>query len=267
VELEVAIPGLPAAFDGLSIAHVADVHFDPRNGWLDYYRSVAEVVNEWQADVVAFTGDFVNHRRFIGHSARYHGLIKGRLATLAVLGNHDYWTDAAALREACARAGIRLMHNNRWEIERHGRRLVFAGTDAPWGKTRSDLPNLLARGRTDAAILLSHTPDNAPRAAAAGASLVLSGHNHGGQYCLPVLGPVIVPSRTGHRYPDGVQDVGEGCVLVVSRGVGCSFERRGGRTLARPQVLRLVLRAELVEEQISALAASRAVAARPALPG
>lgn len=267
VELEIAVPGLPAAFDGLSIAHVADAHFDPRDGWLDYYKSVADIVNGWDADIVAFTGDFVNRRRFIRVSGRYHGLMRGRLATLAVLGNHDYWTDAGEVREACAAAGIRAMHNERWVLERHGRRLVFAGTDMPWGKTRSDLPQLLAHGTADAAVLLSHSPDNAPAAARAGANLVLAGHNHGGQYCLPLVGPVCVPSRTGHRFVEGVFDLEDSCVLVVSRGVGCSFHQRGGRILSRPQVVKLVLRAELLEEQIGVLARGRAAAARPALPG
>ncbi|MBI5155486.1 metallophosphoesterase [Candidatus Poribacteria bacterium] len=269
VERELIVPGLPAEFDGFVIAHVADVHYDPRFGRRAYYEHAARLVNAMDADVVAFSGDTITSERWIERSARYHGRMKGRLATLIVMGNHDHWTDADAVKRECRRNGIRPMHNRRWELERAGRRLVFAGTDVPWGGRRSDWRRLLAHGPQDALILLSHSPDNAPVAARHGANLILSGHNHGGQYCFPVIGPIVVPSRTGHRFNHGVFDVGEDCVLCVSRGVGTSSLQGGGRTLSPPELIRLTLRAPVLHATVGAVQPVRRAVARrvSAVPG
>ncbi len=247
---EIEVPGLAAEFDGLTIAHVADVHYDPRFGRRMWFREFARLVNGLDADVVVFTGDFINRRRLIDASVRYHATMQGKLATIGVLGNHDYWTNAQRVRDACKRHGIRLMHNKRWTIERGGRRLTFAGTDAPWGKTRTPWRSLLKTDPGEALILLSHTPDNAPVAARHGANLILSGHNHGGQVCFPIIGPLVVPSRHGHRFVGGVYDVGRENVLVVSRGVGTSVRPGSGRTLCPPELVVLTLRAPFAETTV-----------------
>src|SRR5690606_4823740 len=100
--------------------------------------------------------------------------------------------------------------------------LIIAGSDYPWCRERAPWGSLLASHPGEAVVLLSHTPDNAAAAARHGANFILSGHNHGGQYCLPLLGAFVVPSRIGHRYLHGVYDVTSDCVLSVSRGLGAS---------------------------------------------
>ena len=102
-------------------------------------------------------------------------------------------------------------------------------------------------------MLLSHTPDNAPAAAKFGANLVLSGHNHGGQMALPIFGPVVVPSRTGHAFTAGVFDLPPACVLNVSRGVGVTTTPF--RLLCPPEVTLLRLRAPAAEAMAGALRA------------
>ncbi len=247
--LEIEVPSLAAEFDGLTIAMVSDVHYDPRHNQVSWFDDLAEIVNGFDADVVAFTGDFVNRRGDVQESVAFHARMKGRLATLVALGNHDDWTNPRLIRTECRRHGLRLMHNRRWTIERHGRRLTFAGTDSPWGKRRSNWPRLLRKDPGESLVLLSHTPDNTPCATKHGANLILSGHNHGGQACLPLVGAVIVPSRHGHRYLEGVIDAGPEAVLVVSRGIGSSPGIFGwnGRILCPPEVILLTLRAPAVE--------------------
>jgi predicted MPP superfamily phosphohydrolase len=267
VEREILVPGLAAEFDGLTVAHVADLHFDTRGRRGAFFREVVDQVNAWSADVVVFTGDFVTRGKMIPASVELHAQMRGRLATLAVLGNHDYWTNPHRVRQECRASGIRLLHNRRWTIERAGRRLTFAGTDQPWGGTRSPLDRLVRPRQGEAVVLLSHTPDNARPAARAGASLMLSGHNHGGQICLPVIGPLVVPSRHGLRYTAGVYDVGPDMVAHVSRGVGVSSVRDGFRTLCPPEVVLLRLRSPFCDVAVPARDSvlARALTPRPSM--
>lgn len=257
VERELVVPAMAAEFDGLTVAQVADVHYDPRIVPQGYYEALARVVASTQPDIVVFTGDFVNHPKWIRESIEYHAAMKGRLATLCVLGNHDYWTNPTLVRDECRRRGLRPMHNHRWPLERAGRRLIVAGTDEPWGGARTPWQALMRKNPGDAVVLLSHTPQNAHKAARHGANLILSGHTHGGQYCLPLVGPLAVPSLLGHRYVHGVYRLGEECLLSVSRGIGSSTDREGrlaGRLLCPPEVIIYTLRAPYADVAVPARA-------------
>lgn len=265
VEREIAVAGLAPAFDGIRIVQVSDVHFGRRLEMENYLSGVQELVAQLSPDVVVFTGDFVDLKRDIPRSVEYHAGFRGRLATLAVLGNHDYWTSAERLREELARTHIiDLGGGERRSLKRTGRRLTFVGTDAPWNGRRPDWKRLVRRETGDAVVLLSHTPDNAPLAARHGASLILSGHNHGGQMCLPLIGPFVVPSRHGLKYAGGCYRVGVESVLNVSRGVGVSSG--GIRVLCPPEVCVLTLRAPVVEVMAGRVIPARAVL-RPAQTG
>jgi predicted MPP superfamily phosphohydrolase len=262
-ELEIQVPGLPAVFDGMRVCLFSDMQYETLWGQGRYFREVVAAIQDIPCDVMVLGGDFVNRRQTIAASSRLHARLRGRLNTIAVMGNHDYWTNPVLLRRELESHGIQMLHNRRWSLERAGRRLTFAGSDAPWGGRRTDWEDLLARETNETVIVVTHTPDNAPIAARHGASLVLSGHTHGGQVLLPLLGPMYVPCRRGHEYLAGAYDIGEDCVLVVSRGVGISSSRilGGGRTLCPPEVIYITLRAEMAEiaigEQEQAMASKR----------
>ncbi|CAN5226055.1 hypothetical protein BH09SUM1_BH09SUM1_28720 [soil metagenome] len=255
-EREIAVTGLAPAFDGLTIAQVSDIHFGARLEMENYLEAVRELVAGLQADIVVFTGDFVDRRKDIVRAVEYHSRFRGRLGTLCVLGNHDYWTRPDRIFEELGKTSIKwLGGGERRTLKRHGRRLIFTGTDAPWDGAKADFDRTIRRGTGDCVVLLSHTPDNAPRAARAGASLILSGHNHGGQICLPVIGPVVVPSKHGLQYSSGLFRVGADSLLNVSRGVGVSSG--GIRVLCPPEVCLLTLRVSRIEVMVG-----RAIQAR-----
>jgi len=248
-EMDLQIPGLPVVFDGVRVCLFTDMQYESRWSQGRFFRDVVAAVEDIPCDVMVLGGDFVNRRQVIPAAARLHGRLRGKLATLAVMGNHDYWTNASLLSKELEALGVQMMHNRRWSMERAGRRLTFAGSDSPWEGRRTDWPHLLARETNETIIMLTHTPDNAPIAARHGASLVLSGHTHGGQVVLPMLGPLYVPCRRGHEYVAGAYDIGEDCVLAISRGVGISTSKilGGGRSLCPPEVLYITLRAEYAE--------------------
>ncbi len=248
VERDIALNGLSPLFDGLKIAQVSDVHFSQRPEMENYLEGVVRLVDQLNADIVVLTGDLVDRRRDISRSLDYHRRFRGTLGTLCVLGNHDYWTNPDRIIQELDRSHIYwLGGGERRTLKRQGRRLIFSGTDSPWDQQDIDWKRLIRREVGDAVVFLSHTPDNADRAANEGASLILSGHNHGGQICLPGFGPVIVPSRHGLKYAGGCYHVGVDSTLNVSRGIGSSSGKV--RVLCPPEVCLITLRAPVVEVQ------------------
>ena len=105
----------------------------------------------------------------------------------------------------------------------------------------------------DLRIVLSHTPDQFYRLASWGVELVLAGHTHGGQYRLPLVGPVLMPSVYGRRFDRGFFRRGR-TVMSVSQGVGAEHPLRIGCT---PEVTRFVLRAAAPSPEASSRTADR----------
>jgi predicted MPP superfamily phosphohydrolase len=232
-EWEMGLPGWPPALDGLSITHLTDLHMAPC-----YRREFFEIVlgeaARWDADLVVLTGDLIESDKALPWVAPLLSMLRGRLGTFAILGNHDIMYDHETLRRELATADV-IDVDGRWEDRQvNGTRLAIGGTSAPWGP-RLDMARA---ANADARIVLSHTPDLFPRLAGQGANLVLSGHNHGGQVRLPVIGPVLVPSLYSRRYDQGPFRRGDS-ILYVGRGVGASDPIRYRCPI---EITRLVLR-------------------------
>lgn len=207
-------------FSGYRVAHFSDIHMDD---WMTAARlaNIVETINAQQPDLIAFTGDLVTR-----HIDRYAADLVATLSQLAapdgvvaVLGNHDHWTDATLARRILHAAGIQGLDNAVHTVRRGTAVLHVAGVDDYWQQqARLDvvLQNLPADG---AAILLAHEPDFADITAASGRfDLQLSGHTHGGQVCLPLVGPIVLP-RYGRKYPLGRYQVGQ-MIQYTNRGVG-----------------------------------------------
>lgn len=256
IRRDIVVPGLPPEFDMLTIVQASDLHYDPRTGLTAYLEEVVDIANSLSPDIVVFTGDFINSPRHIKRSVELHDRCHARLGSYAVLGNHDYWTRPERVVEALGRSRIVYLGGQRRTFTRGGRSLILAGTDSPWDGRRPDWRSLLRKGSADALILVAHAPEVAEDAARHGANLILSGHTHGGQACLPLVGAVVVPGRHGHRYVSGVYDVGPECVLNISRGIGVSTG--GFRVLCPPELTLIRLRASTADVMVGAVRAQRA---------
>lgn len=233
-EWQVTLPGLPASWDGLRLLHLTDLHFAP---CFDrrYFEAVADAVRGWEADFVLFTGDLVDHDRVIDWVVPVLSRVRGRLGNYAILGNHDLTHQPDRIVEELERAGFTNV-DGRWErLAIHGRTLALGGTSYPWGPALA--PD--AMPEADFRLLLSHTPDELYRASRWGIDLMLSGHNHGGQVRLPVIGPVFMPSLYSRRFDRGFFRAGR-TLLHVSQGVSGMHPLRYGCV---PEVGRLILRA------------------------
>jgi predicted MPP superfamily phosphohydrolase len=217
------LAGLPLAFDGFRIIQISDFHIGTSLNRTDL-EQVVQRVNALRPDLVAITGDFVNHNAE-KHVPEIAQALKGltpEVPKLAVLGNHDHWTDARAVRWALDDCSITELRNSAVEMHRNGSSIHIAGIDdhlAGYGNLAETLTHLPEQS---SAILLAHEPDFAEISAPTRRfSLQISGHSHGGQIKLPFIGAPYLPPL-GRKYPGGLYQI-NGMKLYTNRGLGTSW--------------------------------------------
>jgi hypothetical protein len=213
-----AITGLPPALEGLTIAQLSDLHWskDVREG---HIAKAVDVALEAQPDLIVLTGDYVTHSAYsIADCARELARLSAPHGVYAILGNHDYWTDARVVRAGLETVGLPVLLNANVRIPVGDAHLWLAGVDDVWER-RADLERALAGIPSGATtILLAHEPDYADQVTGRGVALQLSGHSHGGQVRLPLFGSPVLP-MWGRKYPYGLRRVAD-MWLYTNRGVG-----------------------------------------------
>ncbi|WP_114393080.1 metallophosphoesterase [Oleisolibacter albus] len=199
-EQDVVLPGLPSAFDGFTLLHLSDLHLDINT---TFTAALVERVRDLRYDACVLTGDY-RARTFGPFDAVIEAL--GRLRTAlhgplyGILGNHD----TIRLVPPMEAMGYRMLMNESVRLDRNGASLYLAGIDdAHYYRTENfhraghDIPS-------DAvSVLLSHTPEVYRRAAHAGFALMLCGHTHGGQICLPGGIPILTDADSPRAYARG----------------------------------------------------------------
>src|SRR5258708_23395818 len=214
---------IPALFNGFTILHISDLHVDMNEGAM---RCLIELLDDVSYDLCVLTGDY-RGKTFgpfdgaLEGMARIRPHLKGPV--YGVLGNHDTIRMVPGLEEM----GIRMLLNECEHILRGDQAIYLAGIDDAHyyrvdniEKAASDIPD------NGFSILLSHTPEIYRQAAHAGFDLLLSGHTHGGQICLPGSIPItldsVLPRHMGsgpwkHREMVGYTSVGVGTSIVPVR--------------------------------------------------
>jgi predicted MPP superfamily phosphohydrolase len=218
-ETVVRVRGLPERFEGFRIVQVSDVHHG-RLVPIEEVRRVVELANSARADMVALTGDYTTSlRRYVEPCAEALAELRAPEGVWAVLGNHDHNTDGPLTRQALARRGIEVLTNENTTLRRGADLLQLAGTD-DWGWGKADFARAV-RGldMSRPTLMLSHEPMALDVPETRGVSLILSGHTHGGQVSLPVIGAPAAYVWKHLRYLRGMYE-DEGTQLYVSRGTG-----------------------------------------------
>jgi predicted MPP superfamily phosphohydrolase len=230
---------LPPALDGLKVGLISDIHAGPLNPPSLIRRGV-DLILDAQPDLVVLAGDFVSGAtRFLWTT--YGGFREKDLATLTlelqrltskrptygVLGNHDFWTGPEVARridEGLRAAGVRVLRNESLVWERGGGRIMIAGVDDYWEDSCDPRRALKDQTADLPVLLLSHNPDINEEIMANDrvVDLVLSGHTHGGQVVLPLIGAPFLPSSFGQKYRAGLVADGDRRTFV-SQGLGCFF--------------------------------------------
>jgi uncharacterized protein len=244
-ELELPVPALPPELDGFRLLHLSDLHL----GTVSLAGAVLDRAVAWateaRPDLVAITGDLVTHRRGKEKLREALAALPVRHGIVAVLGNHD--VDDA--RDPFARpadvadlesAGAVLLRDDARSVDHDGARVQVVGVDPASYRRGTSRPAERADRDAGLRILLSHFPDVVRRLPTGVFHLVLAGHYHGGQICVPSpWGKIRLKDLRG-TFPEGLYDV-RGGTLYVSRGLGTSFVPF--RLLARPEATLVTLRA------------------------
>jgi predicted MPP superfamily phosphohydrolase len=217
---------LPDAFHGMRIVQISDFHYEEYTEAY-FIRDVVRRVNRLRPDMVVFTGDFVSDGPMPHAYARSHApacaeILSGIECPLryAVLGNHDELVGAEAVLRSLEESGIPVLRNRFEPIERGNERIWLAGLGS--ASTRDARPEIaiprpsITQG--EPVVVLAHEPDILPEIARYNASLMLSGHTHGGQIRVPLLTPMFLPPL-GRHYVEGLFHY-EQTQLYVNRGIG-----------------------------------------------
>lgn len=232
VERDLPIDHLPPALHGARLVQLSDLHIGPQVSDAYVIQSF-ERVRALKPDIVAITGDFISYnaargeRQFQQLRAVLAHLPKGRLATVGVLGNHDYgidWSEepvAARVIAEAERAGARILRNESLAVAG----LDIVGVDDHWAHKGAPAAALRQR-ESAAALVLVHNPDAADQQPWPGyRGWMLAGHTHGGQCKPPFLPPPLLPV-TNRRYVAGAVAVDAQRTLYINRGVGHLIQAR-----------------------------------------
>ena len=226
-EVDASVPQLPAAFDGVRIAQISDLHVGPQTS-RRFLSRVAVAVREAAPDIIAVTGDVVDDRaEDVPWYAAAFATLEAPLGVYIIPGNHDIYAgwDAVA-RSLRQRTTATILVNDARVVERRGSRLAIVGTGDPAAGPRAiGKPNDGAAPDVDRAlasvpagtttVAFAHNPALWPGLAKRGVSLTLSGHTHWGQFALPRLGwslasPFLEHAMGGHRAGDALLYINPG---------------------------------------------------------
>lgn len=273
----IPLAGLAPALDGLTILHLSDFHYVPRDGWLP--QRMAELAAETAADppdLIALTGDFVEWDEDAPALAALLRPLTARLGAFAVLGNHDYGNACdppdrerhsllnalselvggplmrhrerpakqggnrvEAICAALEQAGVTVLRNCAVRLCRQHSPFWLGGVDEPHQFRADPAAVFAAVPATEPLFLLTHSPDVLERPFPRAPLLTLAGHTHGGQVRIPFLPPLITHTRVALPAYEGLISTSQG-PMHVSPGIGASVPLR---FRCPPEVTRLVLKA------------------------
>ncbi|MGB7323879.1 MAG: metallophosphoesterase [Rubripirellula sp.] len=236
-----AIGDLPDSLQGKSLVQISDFHIGVADE--SYLSWAVEQVNELSPDIVAMTGDVIDHG-FQGSADAvqrvFSRLEGGSLATLGCLGNHDYgkrWAEpdvADRVTGALGEVGMQMLRDEHVTVEG----LSVFGLNDYWTPHFNANQVLRAVDHGRGGLCLCHNPDVCDEPVWNGfRGVILAGHTHGGQCKPPFMAPPRLPIRN-RRYVSGFYDVGDDRTLFVNRGVGYGFKARFN---CRPEITHFTL--------------------------
>ncbi|NMA96201.1 MAG: metallophosphoesterase [Clostridiales bacterium] len=248
---------LPRAFEGYKIVQLSDLH---NKGFGKGQRRLVNIVGAERPDIIAFTGDIIDSRRF-GYANSIE-LIR-QLIKIApiyyVTGNHEWASGyAPKLLKRLNDEGVEVLNDVHRDISIDRDKIYILGIDDPSSKNQGirERENPIVRAAIQEAIdgvpkygfkiLLSHRPEKLPIYSIFDIDLILSGHAHGGQVRLPLIGGLFAPNQgILPKYSEGQHKLGDS-TMVVSRGLGNSIAPQ--RIFNRPEVVVIELLNERAEE-------------------
>ena len=241
---DIITPRLPASLDGTTIAQLTDLHFQPERHEALISEAIA-LTNAEKPDIIALTGDYITDTDSVFPPLVPHlSQLKAKHGVYAVLGNHDVWYGLlGTFKTGFQQAGIELLNNRGSTIRIKGEKLFIAGTTS--ALSGGFTPSKAFQGHGNEPIIaLMHEPDVFDRIAAKyPVSLQLSGHTHGGQCRVPIIGYVPAKVMLGKKYIYGQYNLNNSQIFV-SRGIGTTAINV--RFSCKPEIAIITLRSPYV---------------------
>jgi predicted MPP superfamily phosphohydrolase len=239
---DITCPGLAQGLDGIRIGVLSDIHYKPDSDEALLEAAVTRMLEE-KPDLILLPGDFVDHSTdVVAPMMRILSRLNAPQGVFACMGNHDGWSGAGPiLQRSFDRSGFTFLVNQHTRLQVRGESLAVAATDHIW-LGRPD-PERTLRGIPNHVPIIGmiHEPDFFDRMIESRPmTLQISGHTHGGQCQVPLLGYAPARVKYGEKYLNGVYEHGD-ARLFVSRGLGTTGMRV--RFACRPEVAILTLRA------------------------
>ncbi len=227
---------IPKSFDGLKILQFSDTHVGFHYS-LEQLDQLSAEINSHDPDIVLFTGDLVDEPDQFEWDQRIKNVLKkihGPEGKFWIYGNHDhggYGTEI--VREAMDAGGFKLLQNNHAILTKGDDSITLAGVDDVM-LGRPDLGKALEGTDPDAfTMVMIHEPDYADKAKQYPIDVQFSGHSHGGQVQIPLVGHIYTPAYA-EKYVEGNYRIGDRLQLYVSRGIGTT--RLPYRFLCAPEI-------------------------------
>ena len=217
--IALAFPDLPEEFDGYTLLQLTDLHFDSHPVAA---RRLIEIVDGLEVDAVVLTGDYRFRisgpfEQILPELEALLAAVRARDGIYGILGNHD----TVDMVEPFERLGVTMLANQTVTLTRGGDRIHLVGLDDIHYYYTDQAVVALRHAPPGFKIALIHSPELVPTAAAAGMSLYLAGHTHGGQICLPGGWPIISHMAAPRRYAKGLWREGD-MIGYTSTGAGTS---------------------------------------------
>ncbi len=245
VDVDIPLRHLPREFDGFQIAQISDIHIEG-GAMAQRFPTLCEQVTGLNPDCIVITGDFITYPNTWSQKYFAGALpsLKAREGVFGVRGNHDVLSGQVLkgcdMSAAMKSGGVRELFNAVRTVERGGAKLHLCGVDDPW-QGKPDIARVESQiGDGEAAVLLAHEPDFAlDYAQNRKFGLMLSGHSHGGQVCLPGGIPIHLPPLCD-RFPRGLYET-DGMWHYTNRGLGTVGPAM--RFFSRPEITMIRLKA------------------------
>lgn len=237
---------IPEAFDEYKIIHISDFH-NARFG--KGQKKLLKKLEEGAPDMIAITGDLIdsNHTDIEAAMELIRASVK-IAPVFYVTGNHEAWSASyGVLKEQLLEAGVTILENDAVLIEREGEQILLAGVEDPDFSHSYREANVILKEKLDGIrkegdyyrVLLSHRPECLDTYVKEGYDLVLSGHAHGGQVRIPLVGGIVAPNQgLFPRYTEGLHEKGK-TNMLISRGLGNSVVPL--RINNRPEIVQIIL--------------------------
>lgn len=237
--------GKEAKRSPLKVLQLSDFHASSSVN-LDFIAQSIQLGLDQKPDLICITGDFITQKydRFEKYAEILKPLVNSA-PTFAILGNHDGgewvlkhhgYADTSQVRELISKAGITLLHNRAQAIRVHDWDLALVGLGDDWANECDATAAFAEMPTATTTIVLSHNPDTKKKLKPYPWDLLLCGHTHGGQLCLPLIGTPFAPVKD-HRFVQGLHRWDDRWIHIT-RGVGNLF---GLRFNCPPEVSLLTL--------------------------